>query len=79
MADMAGAIKKDLDRLKPEWKIYKNDQCIGQAVTWHKALYNLTQIENLNWYTVEDHNGILFINSEQHNTQEIKYKILKEN
>lgn len=31
--------------MKPEWIIYKNDQKIGQAVTWYKALDNLMKSE----------------------------------
>lgn len=59
--------------MKPEWVIYKNDQRIGQAVTWHKALDIAVQVDALSQYEVKQFSNIVYVYS--HLTI---YKIVKE-
>lgn len=60
----------------PTWNIYKNDNLIGQAMTWYKALYVLTTQENLTHYEVTKIAG--FITVWDLNNNGFYYKIEKE-
>lgn len=65
--------------MKPEWIIYKDDQKIGQAVTWHKALDILIILENIDFFAVEGFKGIIFVRNNRELENPIRYKIVKEN
>lgn len=61
--------------MKPEWIVYKNEQRIGQAITWHKALDVLIKQEPTDRYEIIHHGQIIFINPANRVYQ---YKIVKE-
>lgn len=63
--------------MKPEWVIYKNEQRIGQAVTWHKALDILVKQEKLSLFTVSKFQQVYFVNDLTY-TQTATLKIVKE-
>lgn len=46
---------------KPEWIIYKDDQRIGQAVTWHKALDILVKQEGIRNTQIDINTEIVFV------------------
>ncbi len=60
---------------RPQWTIYKNDQPIGQAVTWHKALDILMFTCGIIHVEVTRYPGI-YIVKEYNKTD--NYKIVKE-
>ena len=61
--------------MKPEYVIYKNNEKIGQAVTWHKALDILIIQEGLSNFRASFFQGIVLIS--QINNPQV-YKIIKE-
>lgn len=61
----------------PEWNIYKNDQKIGQTITWHKGLDLLIRSQLMSHFKVEKYGQfylIIPIGCEEIN----RYKIVKE-
>ncbi len=62
----------------PEWVIYKNDQRLGHAITWHKALDNLLHMELIKHCKFEKY-GDLFLIFDLGDSEQInRYKIVKE-
>ncbi len=61
-------------KVKAEWVIYKNNQPIGQAETWYKALGNLVSIEGINLLRINIVAGMVSIDTFDNNI----YKIVKE-
>lgn len=62
--------------MKPEWVIYKNEQKIGQAVTWHKALDILVKQEGLVGFECAVNASFVSVLLRQ---EGLIYKIIKEN
>lgn len=60
----------------PEWVIYKNQDRLGQALTWHKALDNLVKQANLLTFRVwrQNETQIVFVETDGRD----QYKIQKE-
>ncbi len=63
---------------RPEWVIYKNGQRLGTAVTWHKALANLIDMEPLNQIRLFRYSPSFFVIEDILGTANITYKIIKE-
>jgi hypothetical protein len=61
--------------MKPEWIIYKNEERIGQAITWHKALDILLKQEGITKFAIHMYTGAVFVESE---CGKQRYKIIKE-
>ena len=60
--------------MRPEWIIYKNEQRVGQALTWHQALDILVKSEGLSRYEVV-HSVAEFISIK---SSDKLYRIVKE-
>lgn len=61
--------------MRPQWVIYKNEQRIGQGISWHKSLDVLVRQEKLNYFSIDFFSRIVFI----HNADKSQsYKIVKE-
>lgn len=64
--------------MKPEWVIYKNDERIGQSVTWHGALDVLVKQEGLTEMHVSKLNAVVFVYFQIESEFNTIYKIVKE-
>ena len=66
--------------MKPEWKVYKNDYCISQGITWHRALANLINLEAITVFCCSKQaSGLYSVESMHKETLSNRYKIVKEN
>lgn len=62
--------------MKPEWIIYKNEQRIGQALTWHKALDILIEQCKITKLTIYKYSRLISIFTPDHELD--NFKIVKE-
>lgn len=60
--------------MRPEWVVYKNEQRIGQATTWHKTLSILIEQEKISYFVVNKYTKYIQIN----NGSQFSYKIRQE-
>ena len=65
---------------RTEWIIYKNEQKIGQAITWHKGLDILVKQEGLSQvHLCINSNIITFVTQKESFSDQLnRYKIVKE-
>lgn len=62
--------------MKPEWIIYKNEQRIGQALTWYKAIDILIKQEKCTYLEIIKYSKYVSIRNKSENSQ--TYKIVQE-
>ena len=61
--------------MRPEWVIYKNEQRLGQSVTWHGALDVLMRAEGLTTVEIDKYAQLVLVNR---GSRDFNYKIVKE-